>query len=158
MGRMRTVIDAVTAHVERTVQLPEHQTQKYAFPLSMTPDRCPMFAVYAVRYPRRIIATPGTYEWDLELEIAWYESGASYGETAGATDNDLPGRMLDTIEAIGDVLETLAVAIPGAPPASGIDLSPYATIAVGETTPNQSMVWRAYYEVTVTGTALRAIP
>ncbi len=66
--------------------------------------------------------------------------------------------MLDTIEAIGDVLETLAVAIPGAPPASGIDLSPYATIAVGETTPNQSMVWRAYYEVTVTGTALRAIP
>jgi hypothetical protein len=157
MGRMRIVIDAITSDLEGTLSLPPHATQKYAFPISMTPERCPMLAVYAIRYPRRLIATPGTYEWDLELEIAWYESGASYGETAGATDHDLPGRMLDTIELIGDHLETYAVAIPGLPQV-GANLPDYGTIAAGETSPNQSMVWRAYYELTVTGTALRAIP
>lgn len=156
---MRTVVDAVTAFVEGTVTLPAHQTQKYAFPASMAPERCPMLAVYAERYPRRIIATPGTYEWDLELRVGWLESAVSYGETAGGTDNDLPGRLLDTIELIGDALETLAVAIPGAPPASAVDLSPYATIGAGETNQNPSgMIWQAYYELTVTASALRAIP
>lgn len=157
MGRARTVVDAIAADLEASLVLPAHTLQKYAFPLSMTPERCPMLAVYVVRYPRRLIATPGTYEWDVDLEIAWYESGASYGETAGATDSDLPGRLLDTIEAIGDHLETYAVAIPGVagtPP----NLASYATIGAGETSPNQSMVWRAYYELTVTGTALRSIP
>jgi hypothetical protein len=157
MGRFRTVIDAIAADLETSLTLPDHKLQKYAFPLSLTPERCPMLAVYTVRYPRRLIATPGTYEQDLELEVAWYESGAAYGETAGATDNDLPGRMLDTIELIGDHLETYAVAIPGVPQV-GANLPDYATIGMGETSPNQSMVWRAMYELTVTGTALRSIP
>jgi hypothetical protein len=156
MGRARTVVDAITSDLLATLTFPECRIQKYAYPLGMTPERCPMLGVYVVRYPRRLIATPGTYEWDVDLEIAWYESGASYGETAGANDPDFPGRLLDMIEAIGDHLETYAVAIPGVP-VSVPDLPAYATIGAGETTPNQSMVWRAYYELTVTGTALRAL-
>lgn len=156
MSRGRTVIDAICADLEVSVTLPSHTLQKYAFPLSLTPERCPMLAVYVVRYPRRLIATPGTYEWDIELEVAWYESGAAYGETAGATDNELPGRMLDTIEAIGDRLETYAGAIPGLP-AVGTNMADYATIGAGETSMSQSMVWRAMYELTVTGTALRVL-
>lgn len=117
-----------------------------------------MLAVYAIRYPRRLIATPGTYEWDLDLEVAWLESATSYAETAGGTDPDLPPRLLDTIELIGDRLETYAVSIPGVagvPP----NLPVYATIGAGETRTNQSgMCWEGVYELTVTGTALRSIP
>lgn len=153
MGRARNVVDSIAADLEALGTLPAHTLQKYAFPLSMAPERCPMLAIYVIRYPRTLIATPGTYQWDLELEIAWYESGASYGETAGGTDNDLPGRLLDVIELIGDHLQTYAYAIPGV---AGIppNLSAYATIGAGETSPNASMVWRAMYELTVSGTAL----
>jgi hypothetical protein len=156
---MRIVIDAIAADLQATIAFPaDLHLQKYAPPLNLTPERCPMLSVYAIRYPRQIIATPGTYQWDLDLEIAYYESGASYGETAGGTDPDLPGRLLDTIEAIGDRLETYAVAIPGV---AGIppNLTSYGTIGAGETSPSASaMVWRAMQELTVTGTALRSIP
>lgn len=156
---MRTVVDAIAADLQASIAFPAgYHLQKYAPPMSLTPERCPMFAVYAIRYPRQLIATPGTYQWDLDLEIAYYESGASYGETAGGTDSDLPGRLLDTIEAIGDRLETYAVAIPGV---AGIppNLTSYGTIGAGETssTPG-ALLWRAMQELTVTGTALRSIP
>src|SRR4029077_17924644 len=103
MTRLSTVIDAITADLEAALSLPDHhQVQKYAPPLSMTPERCPMLAVYVVCYPRRIIATPGTYEWDVDLEVAWLEAAGPYSETAGGTDSDLPARLLDTVEALGD--------------------------------------------------------
>jgi len=160
MGRFRTVVDAVAADLVASVPLPgDFRIIKYAHPLPgmMVPDKCPALGVFIVRYPRRIIATPGTYEWDLDMQICWYESGASYGETAGATDNDLPGRLLDTMEAISDHLETYATSIPGLPQI-GLNLPAYGTIASGETGDNQGMVWRGMQELTVTGTALRAIP
>ena len=158
MGRARTVVDAISANLEASLVLPDHQVQKYAPPLSMTPERCPMLAVYIIRYPRRIIATPGTYEWDLDIEIAWLESAAAYAETAGATDNYLPARLLDTIELIGDHLETYAVAIPGVPVVV-TNLPAYATIGAGETRTNVSgLCWEGVYELSVTGTALRSIP
>lgn len=162
MGRMRSICDAIVTDLESpaaALSLPAHFTHRYGPPPpgAVTPKTTPMLAVYVIRYPRRIIATPGTYEWDADLEIAWMVSGASYSETAGATDVSMPGDLLDTIEAIGDRLETYATAIPGV---AGIppNLTAYGTIGAGETGHNESMVWRAMYELTVTGTALRTIP
>lgn len=160
MGRMRSICDAIVTDLESpaaALSLPAHLTHKYMPPPSVTPKSTPMLAVYVIRYPRRLIATPGTYEWDADLEIAWLVSGADYFETAGGTDSDLPGSQLDAIEAIGDRLETYATGIPGVggvPP----NLAAYATIGAGETLRNESLVLRPMYELTVTGTALRTIP
>jgi len=159
MGRMVTICDAVTADLEGTLSLPPHKTIKYAHPPLMVPERCPALGVYYVTFPRIIIATPGTYYLDDEVHVAWFESAAAYGETAGATDNDLPRRMLNTIELIGDRLEVYAISIPGLPAVGSVDVPAYGTIGTGESGANPSgMVWRAHYVLTISGTALRAIP
>lgn len=142
MGRTTDLIDAVRDDLVANVPgWPSGtKTYSYAEPGNVTPENCPLLAVYCKRLPRDLIATDHLYRRRQVIEVAWYTSSTAGAETGGALDPDQARDVLNMLEAIGDRCEIYADGVPGL--ASGPD-GTYLTITDSEIDDQKGFVWKA---------------
>lgn len=106
----QALCDAVLSDLEENVVFPDaYRTHRYLRPKVVTPDLCPLLAVFVTRQRPVLIATRGCYVTEWHLAVQWWEDASTPIESGGE-NGDLPAMRLF---AVTDALTARIMSWPG---------------------------------------------
>lgn len=93
------LVDAVARDLE-VASLVAHRVHRYAEPIAVLPEMCPLLAVYPTREAPLQVGTGPVYNHDWYLTIAWWEAAGVETETLGTGSEALAKRLLFTAQQL----------------------------------------------------------
>lgn len=110
----QALCDAVLDDLQANVVFPAPYTvRRYLRPRVVTPEQCPVLAVFAVRQRPVLIATNGCYTSEWHLAVQWWEDASAAIESG--TDGDLTAMRLFAVTdaLLARIMGWPLLAIPG---------------------------------------------
>jgi hypothetical protein len=107
-------VDAVVTDIQTLspATLPVFKVRRYVRPQLVTPDMCPLLAVFPKESDPELIATGSEYQRDDHLAVVWFENVVDSLST-GKIEDTVSRAALQRAEAIIERLSTYGVGIPG---------------------------------------------
>lgn len=110
----QVLCDAVLDDLQANVVLPSaYRTHRYLRPKTVTPEICPVLAVFVTRELPVLLATQGCYVHEWHLVVQWWEDALLQVETMSNGDMKAM-RLLACTQAIMDRIKAWpSLAVPG---------------------------------------------
>lgn len=107
-------VDAVVTDIQTLSPTPlgTFKVRRYTRPLLVTPDLCPLLAVFPKESDPELIATGSEYQRDDHLTVVWFENVAE-SLSVGRIEETVSRTALQHAEAIIERLSTYGTGIPG---------------------------------------------